>query len=175
MHRYNIFQRTILAASSLLTAGLILLALLWFLSDGVMPVQAAPTAELHVCPSGSPTCDYASVQAAVDAASPGDLIKVATGVYTGVNGYGGLSQVIYISKTVTLRGGYTTADWDTSDPEANPTTLYAQGQGRVAYITGAISPTLEGLRLTGGDATWLGEVYMVRMLAVGCIFSRPRW
>ena len=111
---------------------------------------------LTVCPAGPPTCGYATVQEAVDAAEDGDVIKVAAGTYTGVNDYGGLAQVVYVSKTVTIRGGYATTDWATPDPEANPTTLDAQGQGRVLYITGNISPTIEGLRITGGDAAGLG-------------------
>jgi len=64
--------------------------------------------------------------------------------------------VVYISKTITIRGGYTTTNWTTPDPEANPTTLNAQGRGRVLYITGNISPTIEGLCITNGDATGLG-------------------
>jgi uncharacterized repeat protein (TIGR01451 family) len=97
-----------------------------------------------------------TVQYAVDVASHDDVIKVAAGVYTGVNSYGGLAQVVYLSKTLTLRGGYTTTNWTTADPVANPTTLDAEGQGRVLYITGPITPTIEGLRLTGGDATGRG-------------------
>jgi hypothetical protein len=34
--------------------------------------------------------------------------------------------------------------------------LDAQGQGRVLFIAGEISPTIEGLRLTGGNASGLG-------------------
>ncbi len=128
------------------------LALLWLISGG-SAVRAAPTAELHVCPSG---CDYSSVQAAVDAANPDDVIKVAQGEYTDIHQRGGITQVVYISKTVILRGGYTTTNWDTPDPGANPTTLDAQGLGRVLYITGDISPTIAGLHLTGGDAVGLG-------------------
>jgi len=152
----NRFQRGILAGTSLLLAGMLLLGLLWFLSRSVYSVAAIPNAELHVCPVGPPTCEYISVQAAVDAAIPGDLIKIATGVYTDIHVREGITQVVYISKTVTVRGGYTATDWDIPDPEANPTTLDAQRQGRVVYITDAISPTLEGLLLTGGDATGLG-------------------
>ena len=103
-----------------------------------------PVTELRVCPSG---CTYTSIQAAVDDANDGDLIKVSTGVYTGVNNYGGLSQMVYISKTVVIRGGYTAAFTDPPDPKANPTTLDAQGQGRVLFITGMVSPTVEGLRV----------------------------
>ena len=99
--------------------------------------------------------DYASIQAAVDAAAPGDLVKVA-GYCTGVSSRQGVTQVTYISKTITLRGGYTVTNWITFDLEANPTTLDAQGEGRVIYIAGAVSPTIEGLHITGGDANGLG-------------------
>jgi hypothetical protein len=121
----------------------------------------------YVAPSctGVPVPCYTTLQSAVDAADdPEDVIKVAAGTYTAVNHYGGLAQVVYISKTVAIRGGYTTAFTEPPDPEANPTTLDAQGEGRVFYITGGpsagsgqvISPTIEGLRITGGDAGELG-------------------
>lgn len=123
-------------------------------SAGHVEAPNAPAAELHVCPSG---CAYSSVQAAVDAAGDGDVIKVATGDYTDIHAREGMTQVVYISKSVTIRGGYTAPDFtDPPDPEANPTTLDAQRQGRVLYITGNISPTIEGLRITDGDATGLG-------------------
>ena len=115
-------------------------------------------AEIRVCPVGPPDCDYAVIQDSVDAAGTGDVIKVATGVYSDVNNHGGLAQVVYISKTVTIQGGYAITNWTTSDPDANPTTLDAGGQGRVLYITGKISPTVEGLRITGGEAQGLGGI-----------------
>jgi len=141
-------------------------AVLWVMEVQSSTAQAAPvvgsaeipsaiTAELHVCPSG---CTYSSVQSAVDAASDGAIIKVATGIYTGVNTYDGLAQVVYISKTVIIQGGFTTANWTTSSPEVNLTTLDAQGQGRVIYITGDNQPTIEGLRITGGEAQGLGGI-----------------
>ncbi len=129
-----------------------------------------PTAELHVCPTG---CPYSSIQAAVDAANAGDVIKVALGTYTDLHGRlapstylsppdsGIITQVVYISKSVTIQGGYTTAFTDPPDPVANPTTLDAQGGGRVLFIAGEVSPTVEGLRMTRGDAAglggWLGD------------------
>lgn len=68
-----------------------------------------------------------------------------------------ITQVVYISRTVTVRGGYTTANGFAGppDPLANPTTLDAGRQGRVLFISGDISPTIEGLRITGGNATGL--------------------
>jgi uncharacterized repeat protein (TIGR01451 family) len=124
--------------------------------------QARPASELHVCPNG---CAYASVQAAVDVAHEGDVIKVAAGVYTDVEGrlapagYLGpavITQVVCLSKTITLEGGYTTTNWTTSYPLTQPTTLDAQDQGRVFFIIGAISPTIQSLRITGGNANGLG-------------------
>lgn len=99
------------------------------------------------------TLPCATLQHAVDVANPGDEIRVASGVYTGVQTRAGVTQIAYISKTVAVRGGYTTADWlAPPDPAAHPTTLDAQGKGRVLYVTGDISPTIRGLRLTGGKA-----------------------
>ncbi len=125
-----------------------------------------------VCPDGPPTCDYATIQAAVDVACDGDVVKVAGGTYTGVvarpkrsgdtpgqhnSGCPAMiAQTVYINKSITIRGGYTTTFADPPDPNANPTTLDAQGQGRVLYIEGQVSPTIEGLRITGGDAAGLG-------------------
>jgi hypothetical protein len=108
----------------------------------------APVAELHVCPSG---CPYATVQSAVDAANDGDVIKIAAGTYTGVSARVGVTQVVYISKSVTLQGGYTT-NWITPDPEGHPTILDAQGQGRVLYVIGGNGAVIDGLHLTGGNA-----------------------
>ncbi|MBN1813944.1 MAG: hypothetical protein JXA14_19055 [Anaerolineae bacterium] len=115
------------------------------------------------CGGFSPCCT--TVQAAVDASQTGDEICVAASTYTGVHsrpsppGYAGpaaVTQIVYINKTVTIEGGYDSAFTGPPEPEANPTTLDAQGQRRVLFITGNISPTIEGLRITGGDVAGLG-------------------
>ncbi|UCC63942.1 MAG: right-handed parallel beta-helix repeat-containing protein [Anaerolineae bacterium] len=118
---------------------------------------------------GVPEPCYTAVQAAVDATDdPDDVVKVATGIYASVQARpapisypnppasGLITQVVYISRTVTVRGGYTTAFTEPPDPEANPTVLDAEGKGRVLFISSGISPTIEGLHLTAGDAAGLG-------------------
>ncbi|MFN2185173.1 MAG: hypothetical protein ACK2UU_14370 [Anaerolineae bacterium] len=95
----------------------------------------------------------ATVQHAVDVAPSGGHILVATGDYTGVNTQGGMTQVVYIAKSVSVRGGYST-DFNTWDPVAYPTSLDAEGAGRVVSIVGpGITATLDSLMITGGDAT----------------------
>ena len=56
-----------------------------------------------------------------------------------------------------FRGGFSASDWS-FDPDANPTILDAQGQGRVLFITGEIAPVIDGLRLTDGTALSGGGV-----------------
>ena len=100
----------------------------------------------RVCAAG---CPYVTVQAAVDAAADGDVIEIATGVYTGVTLIDGQRQIAYITKSLTLRGGYS-ADFTAWSPTTYSTTLDALGAGRVIYAAGPISLTLDGLRLVNG-------------------------
>jgi hypothetical protein len=155
-------KRTIILTSSTLAACVAAIALLWLLGGGLSARAAlalsaveGPAGELRVCA----TCAYQTVQAAVDAAISGDVIKVAQGTYTDIHARAGITQVVYITKSVTIRGGYTTTNWTTPYPITQPTTLDAQRQGRVLYITGYITPTIEGLRITGGDADGLGDYW----------------
>ncbi|MCB9423331.1 MAG: right-handed parallel beta-helix repeat-containing protein [Ardenticatenaceae bacterium] len=142
-------MRIKLVAESFVVGVSLSMAMLWLMNSQPAAVIAAPASELHVCLSG---CPYSSVQAAVDAASDGDVIKVAAGTYTGVSVREGATQVAYISKSVTVQGGYTPSNWTTPDPEANITTLDAQGQGRVLYVIGGRGTVIDGLHITGGNA-----------------------
>lgn len=143
-----------------ITFGLALV-FIWLLA---IQHDSASAATLTVCPTAGSGCQYTSIQAAVDAASDGDVIKIATGTYSLINNKGGHNQVVYIDKSITIRGGYTTSFTEPPNPAAHPVTLDAQGNGRVFYLTGSyvdstlvvINVTLEGLEIKGGDATGLG-------------------
>ncbi len=128
----------------------LVMGLLWLLDGGMRKTTRAQRPDgyevYHVAPGGdcggAMPC-YGSVQAAVDAVDDADdVVKVAAGAYTGV----------------TERGGDTTTDWTTSNPVSYPTWLDAQKQGRVLYVAGDVSVTVEGLRITGGNSSGLGGV-----------------
>lgn len=134
----------------------------------------------HVAPDGVDTANNcvvswgpcATLQHAVNIANPGEEIRVAAGSYTGAQvaidsrtGYTH-TQVVFITRSLTLRGGFTRDDWNTSDPAANPTIIDAQRQGRGISIVGVPGDgpavTIDGFTITGGDYTDLhnfSEVY----------------
>ena len=146
----------------LLTGGA--LALLGAGNGGPPPVLARGADSYDVyyvapdCGGVSVTPCYTTVQDAVDAVDdPDDEVRVATGVYTGINTYGGLSQMAYISKSLTLRGGYSPG-FTATNPAQYPTVLDAEGQGRVLYITDTV--TVENFTLAGGSSNTGGGVYV---------------
>ncbi len=130
------------------------LLVLWFISSGAHAL-AAFTDELLVCPSG---CAYTSIQTAVDAATEGNIIKVVQGTYTGIHQRSGVTQVVYIDTSVTIRGGYASMENFANPPEPwiYPTVIDAQDLGRVIYVAQGITVTLEGLHLVNGNGTDLG-------------------
>jgi len=144
----------------------VVLSGLWLVCSAYWPAMAQPENEIiRVALSGSDAsgCGEESnpcrtVQFAVDQAQEGDEIRIASGVYTDVHVREAITQVVYISKTLDILGGFTTTNWITPELVNNPTTLDAQGLGRVVLISGNISVTLDGLRITGGDATGLGKL-----------------
>jgi hypothetical protein len=109
----------------------------------------------------------ASVQYAVDVANDGDAVLVATGIYTGAQARGTYTQMVYLSRTMTIRGGYA-PDFSAWDPRYNMTILNAQFEGRVFVISGNASPVIEGLIIAYGDAeAGGGASYGGGILAIG--------
>lgn len=100
---------------------------------GPAPVQAA---ERLVCSS----CTYQTIQAAVNAASSGDTIKVAQGTYR--------ETVKITRKDITLLGGYSPPDW-TTQGDPSTTVINAGGAGAAVEVQGA-SAIVDNFKITGG-------------------------
>jgi len=201
--------RHLLRLAGVLALGLgLTLALLWALDGGATPATAAPalspSTSLGASSAEGPeykplqgpgdvycvtpisqtyagcTKVFTSVQYAVDGATGGEIVKVATGVYTDIHQRSNITQVVYINTPVTIRGGYTTTNnfADPPYPITQPTTLDAGGRGRVIYVNN-VTVTLEGLRLTNGSTVgsitnWGGGIraFSPRLVISGChIFS----
>lgn len=140
-----VFVRAAMAVALSLAAGL------WD-PIGVAAASAdVDAAVLYVAPGGNcggeSPC-YGTVQGALDAASGGDTIKVAQGVYTSAG-----AEVARVEKAVTLAGGYSITNWSTAYPDIQPSVLDAEGADRRGvYVdgTGPEAITLSGLTVQRG-------------------------
>jgi hypothetical protein len=106
---------------------------------------------LYVAPGGNcggaSPC-YDTVQGALSAASGGDTIKVAQGVYTSTG-----AAVASVEEAVTLAGGYSITNWSTPHPDTQPSVLDAENADRRGvYVdgTGLGAITLSGLTVQRG-------------------------
>jgi uncharacterized repeat protein (TIGR01451 family) len=145
-------------------------------TGGVQAVVIVGTGTRYVAPGGADALNNctdsdnpcATLQHAASVANEGEEVRVAAGTYSGaqtvaVSLWGGdaytYTQVVFIGKALTLRGGYSPGDWDTPDPTANPTVIDAKRQGRGVSIvdTGSQPVTVDGFTITGGDYTGLGN------------------
>jgi hypothetical protein len=129
--------------------------------DGYAIYYVAPD-----CTGIDPPC-YTVVQDAVDAVDdPGDVVQVAQGIYSGVHAREGITGVVHLTKTVTVRGGFS-PDFAAWDPKAYPTVLDAQREGHVFYVGGAGTSVIEGLQIANGDAEVGGGHWGGGLLAIG--------
>ncbi len=145
-----------------------LLLLTWTIATSTVAASAIH----HIAPNadcGSATPCYATFQSAIDAAQFGDEVRVAQGVYTHTTTFeydlGGwaqaITQVMFISKSLTVRGGYTITDWTTAQPLIYPTVIDPQGRGRGGVVSKPhrdipLTVKLEGLSITHGYAQGSG-------------------
>jgi hypothetical protein len=140
---------------SIVTGGLFLVGL-FLLLNGTPQIARADPGDLFVTPGGSGDCSQVApcdLQTAIGLASDGNAIYLTEGIYTGSGG-----AVVTVTRSIALYGG-----WDGSatmpparDPAAHPTTIDGEGARRGVYVGGDITPTLQGLRITHGDAAGLG-------------------
>ena len=103
------------------------------------------------------TMVYTDLQAAVDAAVPGDTLETS-GYCPGVSVREGLTQTLFISDTLTINGDLLpdfTVPLTPTDPNRVLTVLDPQGAGRALVLLGGSgnqTMTLRGLLLINGDA-----------------------
>jgi len=123
------------------TVGLVALAILLALTASVQPLVHAAGNVIKV------PDDYPTIQAAIDAATDGDTILVAEGLY---------KENLSLTEGITLSGG-----WDLTFSTRQPgnSAINGQGLGRAISITCVTSDTvltIDGFTVQGGNATGLG-------------------
>lgn len=143
MNTNNYFRHSMRLTTVLGLAGSLLLLLLYLLIGFTRPAQAA--AQILLVPD-----DYPTIQGAIDAAQPGDEIRITGNLY---------AETLFVSKSITLSGGWNAVFTGTSP---SYTTLEPQGLGRGITIsgTGDVAVAIDAFAILDGDATGLGGVVL---------------
>jgi uncharacterized repeat protein (TIGR01451 family) len=134
-----------------LAVGSGLLVGLFLLLGGTPHVARADPGALFVTTDGTGAActpdQPCALQEAMDQATDGDTVFVAQGTYTGTGG-----AVITVTKSITFYGGWdgTAGTGSLVLPGVYTTTLDGENARRVVYITGTVSPILDGFTLRNG-------------------------
>lgn len=171
-------------------AAIIAFGGLYFVVTTFGRYTAAATTIRYVAPSGNdafttfsnPCIDVnspcLSLQHAVDMAESGDEIRLAAGTYAAVSVRQSITQVVYITKTITIVGGYPAGFGQAPNSQQFQTVLDAAGLGRVFVIEQVEGVTIQGVTVMNGDASLLpsssgGGIYAlhsdVTLIQVGLI------
>src|SRR6476660_1611415 len=141
------------------------LACALLLALGAMLLATASASASTVCPAGPPTCDFATIQSAVNAAAPYDVIDVRTGEYDGA----------VIDKPLTLRGFFSGSDGrdPSRTPSAGPpeSVVHGVAPNGIGFDVTSSHVTIDGftfhnalpaveLRPTGSDYTVLNSIFI---------------
>ncbi len=133
---------------SLVVGGMLLVGL-FLLLDGASQIARADPGALFVKTDGTGTnCTQANpcaLQTALGQAVDSDVIYVAGGAYTGTG-----AAVITVTKNIILYGGWNGITGTEVLPGVYTTTLDGENVRRVVYITGTVSPILDGFTLRNG-------------------------
>ncbi len=115
-----------------------------------------------------------SLQAAIDSANEGDLIKLDQGNYSTLTSRNGHSTVAYVDKSITIQGGYCSTtvaisnpldcDWENPFPGLYPSILGPSG-GRGLTIVGEVEPQILDVQITGNTAFEGGGMYVITATA----------
>lgn len=142
----------------------ILFLLAFFIFLHTINSEAAATASIiRVATSGNDSSNCGSIGSpcrtinyAVNQAVSGDTILVAEGTYTTPGScIVGTAVMCVFAKELTILGGFTTSNWSTANPIANPTIIDGQNSNRPVLLDGrtlSYSPTIrvEGFTVQNG-------------------------
>ncbi len=103
----------------------------------VFGVSGASAATLTVCESGPPTCGFAHIQEAINAASTGDRVEVAAGTY---------------DEHLSVPGAGTATSLRLQGAGAGTTTIDGTSSGTPLTIGFGVSVTVKGVTITNGGA-----------------------
>lgn len=141
-------MRSIPLFSAVLTAA--------FLSATAYGQICVDARNLAGTPDGTPAKPFRTIQAAINVATTGQSVLVATGDYT--------EDLRVESDTVELYGGFaggstqqyatmTPGDFDTRDTVNTPTTITGTGDESVVTLLDAGFSVVDGIRITGGGGS----------------------